>query len=916
MLYYQIMLYVSITLTGIFLWRWNRYISVSYAVTFLLIPIINLGHFRVAVAESYSEAILANGLVYLCGAFMQFGIMVYIFSLCHIKLPKLLSVPLFITNSVIGSMAFTTNRNHLLYTDSWLVPIGESTDGISHLVKVYGPLHTVFYIMIVTYLVADIAVLIYGLTRNDVSKKNVFILVVLHFISIIALFGTKVLNLGIELQPAAYTLSQVVMLVLSKRLKLYSISEMAVDAITNEGRTGFVSFDRSRHYLGCSPSAEKYLPELGKLYIDGPLNRGEPDFDVIHRWLDITDVNRAPSEFTLERDSSSYRVKVSFMYVDGRIKGYHISIDDDTDERRYIRLLQEARQSAETMSQAKGDFLAHMSHEIRTPINAILGMDEMILRESAEENTLEYAEDIRKAGNTLLGLINDILDFSKIEAGKTELIPVDYQLSSVLNDLSSMIGPRAEQKGLKFVVKVDPSIPDCLNGDEIRIKQIIMNLLTNAVKYTKEGTVTLSAEHYRDGEDIFLRICVSDTGVGIKKEDIDKLYIAFERIEEDRNRTIEGTGLGITITQQLLSLMGSRLEVESVYGKGSDFFFTIRQHVVKDAPIGDYTAAVEKLESTRGKYHESFIAPDARVLAVDDTEMNLVVFANLLKKTQMHIDSAMSGDEAIILARAVKYDLIFLDHRMPVKDGIETLEEMRADEKGLNRDTPVVCLTANAISGMREKYLAAGFCEYLTKPIDPARLETMLYELLPEELVLPAPETDDNASDDNDNSELLEIYLGNIETMSNEIQELYEKEDWKNYTIKVHALKSTSRLVGETEVAELAAALEKAGDDGDIAFIRSNNDSLLSKYCAIAARYGYVSGSDAEADKPEADEDMMRNAYADMHAAVVNYDYDELCSVLDELADYAVPESHRQKMAEINAAADKVDWGTLKQLLS
>ena len=915
--YYQAMLYISITLSGIFLWRWNRYISVSYAVAFLLIPIINVGYLRVAGAESYTEAILANGLVYLCSMFLQLSIMVYVFSFCNLSLPKLLSVPFFLLNSLIGSMALTTNHNHLLYADSWLV----QENGISSIGKVYGPLHTVFYVMIVVYMLIDTGVLIYSFTRKDVSKKNAVILAVVYVINAVSFFGTRLFSLPFELQPAAYVLTQLVMLILSGRLKMYSVSEFAIDTITNEGRTGFASFDRSRRYLGCSPQALKYLPELSELYIDGQMHRGDARFDMINKWFDMTDISGKASEFTLEREGTSYRVNVNYMYMNGKVKGYQISIDDNTDERRYIRLLQEARQSAETVSQAKGDFLAHMSHEIRTPINAILGMDEMILRESGEEKTLEYAEDIKKAGNTLLGLINDILDFSKIEAGKTELIPVDYQLSSVLNDLGNMIEPRAVEKGLRFEVKVDPSIPDCLRGDEIRIKQIIMNLLTNAVKYTKQGTVTLSVEHNRDGADTYLTVHVKDTGVGIKKEDIDKLFIAFERIEEARNRSIEGTGLGITITQQLLALMDSMLQVDSVYGEGSDFYFTIKQQVVKDTPIGDYSSMLDRTADARRKYHESFTAPDAWVLVVDDTEMNLVVFTNLLKKTRMHIDTATSGDSAINLAREYKYDLIFLDHRMPNKDGIETLAEMKADKLSLNHDTPVVSLTANAISGMREKYIAAGFREYLTKPIDPKRLEAMIVELLPERLVQPADDDDTkddiHGGDTEQSDELLNIYLESIDKNAAEIEGLYGSEDWENYTIKVHALKSTSRLVGENEIGELAAQLEAAGDSGDIGFIRDHTDELLAMYRAVAEKHGFIPEEKTEpANKEPATEEMMADAYDDMRLAAANFDYDGLCGILDELGDYDIPEAHRQKVKDITLAADNVDWGTIKQLLS
>ena len=921
LLYYQISLYLAATLSGLFLWKWNRYISVSYSVVFLLIPIINLAYMRVAAAEAYSEAILANGLVYLLSGFIQLGMMSYIFSFCKLKFPRFLGVPLFAGNIVVGMIALTTNMNHLLYTESELV----LENGVSHLVKSYGPVHTIYYAMVIMYMVIDVAVLVYSFTKKDVSKKNAIILCIIYVIDVVSFFLPRFFRIPVETQPVAYNLSQIVMLVLSERLRMYSVEEMAIDSITQEGKIGYAMFDKARRYLGSSGPAVKYLPELGELYIDGPLHRGDPRFELMHRWFDMTDLNGRVSEFAMERNHVSYRITVTYVYFKDKRKGYQISIYDNTDERRYIQLLQEDRRFAESVSQAKGDFLAHMSHEIRTPINAILGMDEMILRESSEDKTLEYAEDIRKAGNTLLGLINDILDFSKIEAGKTELIPVDYQLSSVLNDLSNMIAPRAAEKDLNFVVKVDPSIPDTLHGDEIRIKQIITNLLTNAVKYTSEGSVTLCVEHERCDEYIYLKVSVRDTGAGIKQEDIDKLFIAFERIEEKRNRSVEGTGLGITIVQQLLALMDSRLEVDSVYGKGSNFRFVIKQEIVKDEPIGDYSKSLENSVKARGKYRESFTAPDAHILVVDDTEMNLVVFTNLLKKTRINIDTAMSGDEAVKLARKKKYDIVFLDHRMPDKDGIETLAEMKSDGDGLNRETPSVCITANAISGMREKYIAAGFNEYLTKPIDPSRLESMIVGFLPEELVKPASDGEDvsepvntvksSASAEVDN-ELLDIYLGKIKSGADEIETLYNNADWENYTIKVHALKSTSRLVGETELADLAEKLEKAGDDGNLEFIHASTRTLLAMYRGVGEKYGIPSAPiEEEAPKPEATEAMMYDAYDDLRAAVADLDYDGLCGILDELNEYSFPDMHKERMKAINTAADNIDWGELKNLL-
>ena len=396
----------------------------------------------------------------------------------------------------------------------------------------------------------------------------------------------------------------------------------------------------------------------------------------------------------------------------------------------FNRKLAMAAEAANQANEAKSYFLSTMSHDIRTPMNAIIGMNEMILRDSHEQKTREYAELIRNAGNTLLGIINDILDFSKIEAGKMELIEVDYTVVTLLNDLVNMVQSKAEEKGLVFQLDVDSKIPGMLRGDEIRIKQVITNILSNAVKYTKEGGIVFSvtADKAEDkADEVILHVSVSDTGIGIKKEDLDKLFVAFERIEETKNRNIEGTGLGMAIAQSFLNMMDSKLQVESEYGKGSTFSFDLRQQVVDWEP--------KQFQSERTQYHVPFTAPEARILVVDDSEINLKVFVSLLNETGMQIETADSGETCLSLFRRNHYDMIFLDHMMPGKDGIETLKEMKECQDTPNRGTPVICLTANAVSGMREMYLDAGFDEYLTKPIDTGSLEQLLLKYLPSNLV-------------------------------------------------------------------------------------------------------------------------------------------------------------------------------------
>lgn len=400
---------------------------------------------------------------------------------------------------------------------------------------------------------------------------------------------------------------------------------------------------------------------------------------------------------------------------------------------RQYEQIREAKEEAEYANQAKSRFLANMSHEIRTPINAVLGMDEMILRESTEKEIRGYAADIYTAGNTLLSLINDILDSSKIESGKMEIVPVEYELVTLIRDLYNMISQRAQAKDLTLKLEVDEKLPRGLFGDDVRIRQVITNILTNAVKYTPAGTVWFRVSGELKGEECMLHIEVEDTGMGIKEEDLPKLFEAYQRIEEGRNRNIEGTGLGMNITIQLLAMMGSKLEVESEYGKGSRFYFDIRQGVYDETPIGDFESSMHAPEE-RYHYEGSFIAPDAKVLVVDDNAMNRKVFRSLLKVTQIQVTEASGGAEALELAGKERFDMVFLDHMMPDMDGVETLKHMRQLE-GYDA-IPIYVLTANAVTGAKEQYMEAGFDGFISKPIVSDKLEQALWERLPQSLVL------------------------------------------------------------------------------------------------------------------------------------------------------------------------------------
>ena len=392
-----------------------------------------------------------------------------------------------------------------------------------------------------------------------------------------------------------------------------------------------------------------------------------------------------------------------------------------------------------------------MSHEIRTPLNGILGMDEMIIRDTRDSKVKHHALEIKSAGNTLLSLINDILDLSKIESGKFEIVPVKYDLASVLNDVMNMTRPRAQKKDLEFSFTVSEMIPSALMGDEIRLRQVMLNIINNAIKYTAQGTVAVDVfcEPGASADTIDLIVRVADTGMGIREEDKEKLFESFQRLDEKKNRGIEGTGLGLHITYRLLEMMGGCIDVESEYGKGSTFTVTVPQQVEDAAPIGDFAGAVKRYLSSVTSDEVRLYAPEARVLVVDDNDMNLEVMEGLLRDTKIKTELADSGQLCIELVRENRYDCILLDQMMPGKNGEQTLAEMKElDNPALKSDlkeldilkgTPVIALTADAILGAKENYLAKGFTDYLSKPVKYESLEDILRRYIPAEKQLPPP---------------------------------------------------------------------------------------------------------------------------------------------------------------------------------
>ncbi len=567
-----------------------------------------------------------------------------------------------------------------------------------------------------------------------------------------------------------------------------------------------------------------------------------------------------------------YQIAVSKVSDRGSVLGYAITLTDITRLSQYMDELERLSIKANEANKAKSNFLANMSHEIRTPINTMLGMNEMIAREAVSEEVVSYAQNIKEAGKSLLAIINDILDFSKIESGKMELVEAPYETFSVIRDLVNMIEIRAKEKGLAFRMEMDETLPVGLVGDDVRIRQILLNILSNAVKYTNEGSIIfrMNGQETEHGK-YLLHVEVEDTGIGIKEEDREKIFFSFQRLEQKKNRNIEGTGLGMSITNSFLHMMGSKLSFESEYGKGSIFSFDLEQGIMDPSPLGDIADKIKAHREKKSQRGRTFTAAGSRVLVVDDNRMNLEVFQGLLKRTQIEIVTAGSGKEALEKIAVQEFDIIFMDHMMPEMDGIETYSEIRRrwreepEHIKISMSVPVIIVTANAIYGAKEKYLQEGFSAYLSKPIDSERLEELLIEYLPRESVVFLEQGEGDEKQEHKETQLAERSLSepkfqelrkygmdieegwkhmgkSIETYE-EILTIYFEElpqriqrlkyngtigDMKAYNIDAHSLKSASGSIGATALFELAKMHENMAKQDDSLYVRQH----LGRLCA------------------------------------------------------------------------------------
>ena len=622
------------------------------------------------------------------------------------------------------------------------------------------------------------------------------------------------------------------------------------------------------------------------------------------------------------------------------------TIQNINDEKAEMEAIVHRVNEAEHESKAKSAFLTNMSHEIRTPINTIIGLNTMIMRESKEPVIRHYAKNVNNASNMLLSLINGILDLSKIEADKMELVMEEYSLGQLVRDVISMVQNRAEFERLEFKYEVAENLPDKLYGDKVRIKQVLLNLINNAAKYTDEGCVKLSIfGKIHDGQ-VHLLVSVKDTGIGIHEDDLDKLSERFTRLDEKRNHSVEGTGIGLNLVSSILRLMDSELHVLSKYGEGSEFYFEIEQKVVEETPIGriDHIAENDDME----EYQALFTAPNAKVLVVDDNAMNLNVFVELLKETQLEIDTVRSGAAALEKTARQKYDLIFMDHMMPEMDGVEALHKIRSQQGGQNHKTPVIVLTANAVKGAKEEYCGMGFDDFLAKPIQPDLLERKIMEYLDaskikentssakkkegEEVVIPIISGVDVAYGLNHTGGL-QSYLSVLRQFVNmadaDLKELMSYADAiqnsheavNDFRIKIHAMKASANIIGAFRVYGIAAMLESAAMHENVRKILDVTPYFYEEWSDLKnAVEESIPKSKEKHSKPA--KETLESIFHLLETSIKSYDIKNVDSIMKELQSFEWNDDEIILMKELEAAVAGLDaektvdlCGQLKKIL-
>lgn len=856
---------------------------------------------------------------YLGKCFGNYCALMFIMRWRNMKIPTWFINILLVINVAFYLLIATVDCHHLYYKDYWLAPSKANLNGYTLEIST-APMYYAYMAFLVAEIAGSIAIIIssYRSQRSMPNKGKLHFLMVAAMLSPMILLSLRILGIlkGDDPTPLGILMSCVFSCIAVVKYGLFDPVKNAKNYIIQNLNESLLVTDADHHFLFLNPMAESFVEEIKK---DGAYSGEEAVYEFLKGNQGIFDWN-----------NRHYQVEETALKEDGMTQGYMLTVVDITKIMEQNRLMKELVLQTEDANRAKTNFVSNMSHEIRTPMNSIVGITEILLRAHHSPKEQEYLMNIQSSGRVLLTIINDVLDCSKMESGKMQLFNEPYDTFSLFHDLKISLENRIANCPLELVYDIDPDIPCTLKGDMGRIRQIITNLVNNSIKYTEKGTIHFTVRvRQKDADKVMLYYEVEDTGIGIRKEDQKILFDAFQRVEIDRNRHVEGTGLGLTISQNLVNMMGGVIEVESEYGKGSKFYFTIEQTIVDPTPISAASYEQQKDNVIEKEADSMFIAPKAHILLVDDNDLNLVVAKNLLSPLQMQIDTAGNGMEAVKMVHQNQYDLVLMDHMMPIMDGIEATKVIRAMKDEQYHKLPIIALTANAMVDARKEFFDAGMNGFVAKPIDFARICSQLRKWLPKELLQEVSKdeakkllTVESFEDENEPEEqtpgdefsfaegvkrcgskaalmkTIQIFYRTIDSKANKIEECFREGLISEYVIEVHALKSSALLIGAVLLSEAAKELEAYGKQENTEVLKEKTPTLLMMYRNFKNILRPYADKE-EAEKKEVSAEEWIDAMQQIHQYIEQFDLDGVDHVMEELEEYQVPECIREEMEQL-----------------
>lgn len=850
----------------------------------------------------------------------------------NIKIPQWVIHLLLVLNMGFYVMIATVDYHHLYYKDYWLTPSKANLNGYTLEISP-APMYYVYMAFLLAEIMTTIGIIIssYCSQRSMPNKGKIHFLMIAAMLSPMLLLSLRILKIlkGDDPTPLGILLSCIFMSIAVVKYGLFDPVKNAKNYIIDNLKEAVIVTDADHRFLFLNSMADKIITSINK-------EQGYSTDDKIYAFI------QGSQDFFDWKDRH-YQVEETVLKDNELIQGYMMTIVDVTKIIEQNHLMKRLVLQTEDANRAKTNFVSNMSHEIRTPMNSIVGITEILLRSRHSPKEQEYLLNIQSSGRVLLTIINDVLDCSKMEAGKMQLFDEPYDTCSLFHDLRISMENRIGHSGLELIYDIDQDIPCKLKGDMGRIRQVIINLVNNAIKYTEKGSVRFSVHvRQKNTDKVMLYYEVADTGIGIRKEDQKILFDAFQRVEMDRNRYVEGTGLGLTISQNLVNMMGGVIEVESEYGKGSRFFFTIEQTIIDPTPVSAVNYNGQKDNVTEKEAECLFIAPEAHILLVDDNELNLVVAKELLKPLRMQIDTAENGLQAVKMVRGSQYDLVLMDHMMPVMDGIEAAKAIRALPEDKYQKLPIIALTANAMVDARKEFLNAGMNGFVAKPIDFARICNQLKLWLPKDLVrdVPKEEAKKLLADDLSDREIqpedpqmgfsfeegvkhcgskaalmktIRIFYRTIDSKANKIEQCLKEGLISDYVIEIHALKSSALLIGAVPLSEAAKELEDYGKQGKTEVLEEKTPDVLTLYRDLKNILRPYAEKEEDAKKEFSDGEWI-TALQQIHQCIEQFDLDGVDQIMEQLEEYQVPECIRESMDQLRVYVADVSLEEIMEL--